>query len=46
MKIEIPLANNFLDSLEITAAASAIYARIQKKEKKRWFWNNNFNNFK
>ena len=34
MKIEIPLANNVLASLEITAAASAIYARIQKKEKK------------
>ena len=37
MKVAIPLANNVLAPLGITAAASAIYA---------WFWNNNFNNFK
>ena len=50
MKIVIPLAKNVLTPLRITAAASAIDAEIQKKNKKkkknRWFWNNNFNNFK
>ena len=45
MKVAIPLAKNVLAPLEITAAASAIDAGIQKK-KKTWFWNNNFNNFK
>ena len=41
MKVAIPLA-----PLGITAAASAIHAEIQQKKKKRWFWNNNFNNFR
>ena len=31
MKVAVPLANNILASLGITAAASAIYAGIQKK---------------
>ena len=44
MKVAIPLAKNVLAPLEITAAASAIDAGIQKKN--TWFWNNNFNNFK
>ena len=44
MKEEIPLANNVLNPLGITAAASAIDAGIQKKN--AWFWNNKFNNFK
>ena len=43
MKVAIPLAKNVLAPLAITAAASAVDARIQKK---RWFWNNNINNFK
>ena len=47
MKIAILLVKNILASLGITAAASAIDARIKnKKQKKTWFWNNNFNNFK
>ena len=47
MKIAIRLVKNILASLGITAAASAIDARIKKKNKKKtWFWNNNFNNFK
>ena len=46
MKVAIPLAKNVLAALGITAAASAIDAGIQKKKKKTWFWNNNFNNFK
>ena len=44
MKVAILLAKNVLALLEITAAASAIDAAIQKK--KTWFWNKNFNNFK
>ena len=43
MKVAIPLAKNVLAPLGITAAASAIYAGIQKNT---WSWNNNFNNFK
>ena len=47
MKVGIPLAKNVLTPLGITAAASAIDARIKKKkQKKTWFWNSNFNNFK
>ena len=44
MKVAISLAKNVLAPLGITAAASAIDARIKKKN--TWFWNNNFNNFK
>ena len=44
MRVAIPLAKNVLAPLEITAAASAIDAGIQKK--KTWFWNSNVNNFK
>ena len=44
MKIAVPLAKNVLAPLGITAGASAIDARIFKKN--TWFWNNNFNNFK
>ena len=43
MKMAVPLAKNILAPLEITAATSAIDAGIQKKA---WFRNNNFNNFK
>ena len=32
MKVSVPTAKNFLDSLGITAAALAIDARIQKKK--------------
>ena len=47
MKLTIPLAKNFLVSLGITAAASAIDTGIKKNKKnKTWFWHNNFNNFK
>ena len=47
MKVAIPLAKNVLAPLGISAAASAIDAGIQKKkQKKTWFWNNNFKNFK
>ena len=46
MKVAIPLAKNALAPLGITEAASAIDSGIQKKKKKTWFWNNNFNNFK
>ena len=44
MKVAIPLAKNFLASLGIAAATSAIDAGIQKI--KTCFWNNNFNTFK
>ena len=43
MKVALPFAKNILAPLGITAAASAIDARIKKNA---WFWNNNFNNFK
>ena len=43
MKIAVPLAKNVLAPLGVTAAASAIDARIKKKT---WFWKYNFNNFK
>ena len=47
MKVAIPLAKDVLAPSRITAAASAIDAGIQKKQKKTtWFWNNNINNFK
>ena len=48
MKVAIPWGKNILPPLGITAAASAIDAGIQKKQKKNntWFWNHNFNNFK
>ena len=45
MKVAIPSAKNVLAPVGITAAASAIDAGIQKKKKKTWFWNSNFNNF-
>ena len=45
MKIAIPLAKNVLATLGITAAASAINSRIQKKKKNTWFWKYDFNNF-
>ena len=32
MKVSVPIAKNFLDSLGITTAALAIDARIQKKK--------------
>ena len=44
MKIAVPLAKNVLALLGITAAASALDAGIQKKNK-TWIWDNNFNNF-
>ena len=44
MKVAVPLAKNILAPLAITAAASAIDARIQIKNTR--FWDNNFNNFK
>ena len=40
-----PLAKSVLIPLGLTAAASAADTVIQK-QKKTWFWNNNFNNFK
>ena len=43
MKVAIPLAKDVLAPLGITAAASANDTGIQKQ---KWFWNNNFNNFK
>ena len=43
MKIAVPLAKNVLAPLGITAAASALDAGIQKRT---WFRNNNFHNFK
>ena len=43
MKVAVPLAKEILAPLGITAAATAIDARIQKKNTR--FWNNNFNNF-
>ena len=42
MKVAVTLAKNILAPLGITAAASAIDAGIQKK----WFKDNDFNNFK
>ena len=44
IKVAIPLAKNILAPLGITAPASAIDARNQKK--KTWFWKYDFNNFK
>ena len=44
MKVSIPLTQNVLAPLKITAAASAIDAGIQKKI--TWFWINNFNSFR
>ena len=49
MNVAIPLVKNILAPLGITAAAPAIDAGIptkKTKNKKTWFWNNNFNNFK
>ena len=46
MKIPVSLAKNVLAPLGITAAASAIDARIQKRKKNTWFWKYDFNNFK
>ena len=43
MKVAIPLANNIIAPLVITAAASSIDAGIQKNT---WFWDNNTNNIK
>ena len=43
MKVAIPLANNIIAPLVITAAASSIDAGIQKDT---WFWDNNTNNIK
>ena len=44
MKVAVSSAKITLAPLEITAAASAIDAGIQKK--KTWSRNNDFNNFK
>ena len=44
VKVTIPLAKYISAPLGITAAASAIDPGIQKK--KKWFWNNNSDNFK
>ena len=44
MKVAIPSAKNILAPIGITAAASAIDARIKKKT--TWFWKYDFNNFK
>ena len=41
IKVAIPLEQNVLAPLGITAAASSVDAGIQKNT---WFWNNNFNN--
>ena len=43
MKVAAPLAKNVLAPLVITTATSAIDAEIKKK---KWFWDNNFNNVK
>ena len=43
-KVAVPLAKSILSPLEITAAASAIHAGIQKKNTQ--LWSSNFNNFK
>ena len=43
MKVATPLAKHVLAPLGITAAASAIDARMQRNA---WLWNNNFNDFK
>ena len=46
MKIAVPLTKYVLAPLGKTAAASALNAGIQnKKQKKPWIWDNNFNNF-
>ena len=44
IKVAVPLAQNILAPLGITAAAWAIDAGIQKNN--TWFWKNNFNNLK
>ena len=41
IKVAIPLEQNVLAPLRITAAASSVDAGIQKNT---WFWNSNFNN--
>ena len=46
MKVAVPLAKNILAPLGITAATSAIDGAIPPTQKKTWFWNHNFNNFK
>ena len=46
MKVAVPWAKNILAPLGITAAPSAIDARIKKKNQKKRFWSNNLNNFK
>ena len=46
IKVAVPIAKYILDPLGIKTAASAINAGIQKKKKKTWFRNYNFNNFK
>ena len=43
MKVAMPLAENVLAPLGLTAAMSAIDGSIKKDA---WFWNNNFNNLK
>ena len=43
-KVAVPLTKDILARLGITAAASAIDARMKKEN--TWFWNNHFNNFK
>ena len=44
MKVAIPVAENVLAPLGISAAASSIDTGIQKKI--HGSWNNNFNNYK
>ena len=44
MKVAMPLAKNVLAPLGLTAAMSAIYGSIKKKD--AWCRNNNFNNHK
>ena len=46
IKVAVPIAKYILDPLVIKTAASAINVGIQKKKKKTWFRNYNFNNFK
>ena len=43
MKVAIPLAENVLAPLGITAASQQL---MQEFKQNTWFWNNNFNNFK